>query len=298
MLSTTCNASPRFRVLCVGLGNMGFELAERVSTRHDVFVHDRKIQNLPKEAKGVYDGSQDVDVILTCLPNSSVVDQVYSELLKDAMRPNIVWIDCTSGDPGVSERLARDLEENHEATFLDCAVSGGPAGARKGELTTMMGGDEASIERVRPVLETFASHINVLGPSGAGHAVKAMNNTLLAAHICVASEALVGLKRFGVNPSDALRAINTSSGRSWVTQQRVPDHVLNRKFDYGFSLANHLKDVRLGVGLLGDIPSPMLRQAETLLDTASKREVDDNAVDHLYTMKLAEEWAGVKIQDD
>ena len=245
----------------------------------------------------MYDGHQELDVVLTCLPNSSVVENVYEEMLKNVLRKNTVWIDCTSGDPSVSERLAKSTKEIHGSIFLDCAVSGGPAGARKGTLTTMMGGDEVAVERVRPIIETFASHVNYLGPAGAGHAVKAMNNTLLAAHICAASEALVGLKRFGVNPSDALKAINTSSGRSWVTQQRVPDHVLTRKFDYGFSLANHLKDVRLGVGMLGNTPSPILRETEKLLNTASEREVDDNAVDHLYTMKLAEDWAGVKIED-
>jgi 3-hydroxyisobutyrate dehydrogenase len=298
--SSSSSSSSRFRVLCVGLGNMGFELADRISKRHDVWTSDPEVRNLPGDAVGVFErGAVEVDVVLTCLPNSNVVRAVYDNLLKDGvLRENTIWIDCTSGDPSVSQSLARISKENHGAIFLDCAVSGGPAGARRGTLTTMMGGDEDAIERVRPIIQTFASNVNTLGPTGAGHAVKAMNNTLLAAHICAASEALVGLKQFGVKPSDALKAINTSSGRSWVTQQRVPDHVLTRKFDYGFSLANHLKDVRLGVEMLGDTPSPLLRQVETLLDIASKREVDDTAVDHLFTMKLAEDWAGgVKIED-
>ena len=133
-------------------------------------------------------------MVLTCLPNSSVVENVYEEMLKNVLRKNTVWIDCTSGDPKRVGAFGKEWKEIHGSIFLDCAVSGGPSGARKGTLTTMMGGDEVAVERVRPIIETFASHVNYLGPAGAGHAVKAMNNTLLAAHICAASEALVGFE--------------------------------------------------------------------------------------------------------
>lgn len=293
-------------ILCCGLGNMGYEIAGRVkSAGFRTFVHDADADAIERhvreyESETCRAEEDRIDVVLTCLPNSGIVDVAYDSFLHAYVQPGALWIDATSGDPAFSKSFAEKLTDLHAATFLDCAVSGGPAGARAGKLTTMVGGSDVGFERAKPVLDAFASNVVHLGPAGSGHAVKAVNNTLLAAHICAAAEALVALKRFGVTPSRALDAINTSSGRSWVTQQRVPDHVLNRKFDYGFSLENHLKDVRLGVNMMGSDPAPMLRTAETLLSTALEKTDWGPKADHLEVMRLAEKWSegNVRIADD
>ena len=125
--------------------------------------------------------------------------------------------------PGVPsfQQIAAQLQE-YQVDYLDCAVSGGPAGARSGSLTAMIGGNEEAFHAVKAVIQTFAKNLVYLGPVGSGHAVKAVNNTLLAANILSVAEAMITLKSFDVPLEKALSAINTSSGRSWVSQQRFP----------------------------------------------------------------------------
>ena len=95
---------------------------------------------------------------------------------------------------------------------------------------------------------------------------------------------------------NALKAISTSSGRSWVTQQRFPEHVLNRKFDYGFSLGLLLKDVETYMGMLqeSDTPAPLLRATRELVQMANKAYGDE--ADHLEIAKMVENWSGEKIK--
>ena len=160
----------------------------------------------------------------------------------------------------------------------------------------MVGGNEASFPQVKEILSSFSKNIVHLGASGAGHAVKAVNNSLLAANICSVSEGLLVLKKYGLNLESALKAISTSSGRSWVTQQRFPEHVLNRKFDYGFSLGLLLKDVDTCMGMLqeSDTPAPLLRATRELVQMANKAYGDE--ADHLEIAKMFESWSGEKIE--
>ena len=138
-------------------------------------------------------------------------------------------VDCTSGDPATSRRIAARLAE-HGVDFLDAPVSGGVSGAEKGTLTVMVGGDAAVLERVRPVLEAFGKKIVHCGDVGAGDAVKAVNNALLAVHIWSTAEGLAALAKAGVEAEVALDVINASSGRSNASMNLFPERVLTRAF--------------------------------------------------------------------
>ena len=183
--------------------------------------------------------------------------------------------------------------------WIDCAVSGGPAGARGGTLTAMVGGDTETLAVAEPLLGTFAKRIVHCGGPGAGHAVKAVNNTLLAANIWTAAEGLVLLARLGIDPAVALRAINGSSGRSWVTEQRFVDHVLPRGFDYGFALGLLTKDVQTCMrmadgeaegGAANRVPMPVLREVREMVQVA-RGELGPEA-DHTEMVRVLERWAG------
>lgn len=160
-----------------------------------------------------------------------------------------VVVDCTSGDPTHSAHVATYLKEVG-CSYVDCPVSGGPAGAEAGTLTCMVGGDVATVQTVRPFIESFSKKIVHAGPSCSGHALKAVNNTLNVAHLILGTEALLALSKFGVRPDTALVAINSSSGRSLQTEVRLPVEVLSRKFGYGFKLGLMQKDVRIGQAIL------------------------------------------------
>ena len=214
------------------------------------------------------------------------------------LQEGCVWIDTTSGRAEDAKELADELWSEHGVRYLDCAVSGGPAGAKRGALAVLVGGDAGAFAEVKPVLECFAGgeeKITYLGPSGSGHLVKAINNMMLGAHLVVASEAMACLQAQGVDLENALRAINASSGRSWATMQRFPDNILTGD-RYGFSLGLHCKDAKNALRILNEdgIESPILELAAGIMESA--REEFGPDVDHTDVTRLAAVRHGVAFE--
>ena len=283
------------RELCRRIGNAGFPtLAYDVNPEAAKYAEDQ-FENVTQS--DLLNALKNSSVVFTCLPNSNLVREIVDKMLhQEGILDNVqYWIDTTSGYPGESQRIASDLK-SQGVVFFDCAVSGGPAGAIAGTLTAMVGGDQDSFTEVENIISSFAKNIVHLGPSGAGHAVKAVNNTLLAANICSVSEGLIALKKYGIPLDVALKAINTSSGRSWVSQQRMPEHVLTRGFDYGFSLGLLCKDVDTCMGMLQEnsLPAPSLRSTRGLIQIAKNILGDES--DHLEIAKIIEDWSGETIE--
>ena len=235
--------------------------------------------------------------VVTCLPTSHEVAALLDgpDGLLAAMAPGTVLIDCTSGDPATSKKTAERLAAKGIG-FLDAPVSGGVAGAEIGTLTVMVGGEATLLERAMPVLETFGEKVVHCGPIGAGHALKAVNQALLAIHIWSLGEGLLALTRVGVPPAIALEVINASSGRSNSSQNLFPARVLNRAFPRTFKLALIDKDVRIAAQLLRDqnVPSP-LTQLTAELFAAAHRELGEEA-DHVEAVKVIERQAGGEIR--
>ena len=239
-------------------------------------------------------------VIFTCLPNSDVVTSVYQQLLDEepGLLNNIdFWLDATSGDPSKTVELANKLKK-YKVDMVDCAVSGGPSGAENGLLTAMVGGSKDACNTAESFIETFASNIVYAGDAGAGHAVKCVNNALLASNLWVASEGLIALKKFGIKPSVALEAINISSGRSWATQNRLPDYVLTRNFDYGFYLGLLEKDHATCLNSIVHPTksfAPILNLIHGYLKLSETHLSNPNA-DHVEIAKLIEQLSGEKLE--
>jgi 3-hydroxyisobutyrate dehydrogenase len=111
----------------------------------------------------------------------------------------------------------------------------------------MVGGPAESFERFKPMLSAIGKRVVHAGDVGAGHAVKALNNLMSAAHLLVSSEALIAGQRFGVDPAVMLEIINGSSGRSTSTENKWPNYILTGKYDAGFALRLMVKDIRLAL---------------------------------------------------
>jgi len=241
--------------------------------------------------------ARDADVVVTCLPTSREVESLLDgdDGLLAAMAPGSTLVDCTSGDPTTSRRIAERLAERGLG-FLDAPVSGGVSGAERGELTVMCGGDAAVLERVRPVLEAFGSRIVHCGPVGAGHAVKAVNNALLAVQLWSTAEGLAALAKAGVSSDVALDVVNASSGRSNASQNLFPERVLTGAFPRTFRLALLRKDVGIAAGVAREVrvPSPMLQLAAELFAVAQEQLGDE--ADHVEVVKVVEQWAGTTIR--
>lgn len=203
-------------------------------------------------------------------------------------------VDCTSGDPATSRRLV-DILQPAGVEFLDAPVSGGVSGAERAGLTVMVGGDASVLDRVRPVLSAFGSNIVHCGPVGAGHALKSVNNAMLAVHLWSLAEGLAALTKAGVSPRLALDVINASSGRSNASQNLFPERVLSRAFPRTFRLALLDKDVGIAASVAREqkVSSPLLQLASELF-RAAHAELGEEA-DHVEAVKIVERWAGVEI---
>jgi 3-hydroxyisobutyrate dehydrogenase len=206
-----------------------------------------------------------------------------------------LFLDCTSGDPATSRRIAVRLGERGIA-FADAPVSGGTNGAEAGTLTVMVGSDEETFRRARPILSAFGQRIEHLGPVGTGHAMKAVNNALLAVNILAVGEGLAALVKAGVPARTALDVLNASSGRSFVSETLVPQRVLTGLWPKTFRLALLEKDVGIARGILDDVgvPGPVLDLTGRLL-SAARAELGNEA-DYLEAIKLIEQEAGVEIR--
>ncbi len=199
------------------------------------------------------------DAVIVMLPDSDIVERVIlgrlasSPAAADAgllasLPPGATLIDMSSSDPARTKILA-GLTASSGVTLIDAPVSGGVAGARAGTLAVMVGGPAESFERFKPMLSAIGKRVVHAGDVGAGHAVKALNNLMSAAHLLVSSEALIAGQRFGVDPAVMLEIINGSSGRSTSTENKWPNYILTGKYDAGFALRLMVKDIRLALAI-------------------------------------------------
>ncbi|WP_411045526.1 NAD(P)-dependent oxidoreductase [Thalassospira lucentensis] len=163
------------------------------------------------------------------------------------MDPRLV-IDTTTSEPDVTRELDAVLRTQGHI-LIDAPVSGGPAGANSGNLTMMVGGGDADVARAMPVLNSLGGKITHVGPVGAGHAVKIVNNMLVASHLLTMSEAVRLGNAAGVTTENLIAALNAGSGRSAISEVNYPKWVMNGAFDSGFTMGLMRKDVRLAMAL-------------------------------------------------
>lgn len=291
-------------VAFLGLGAIGRPMARRIAAAgFPLTVWNRTADRAAafareagaRHATAAADAVTNAHVVVTCLSTSADVDGVLDPKVVAAMSPGALVLDCTSGDPATSRRLALRLQDRGIG-FVDAPVSGGVKGAEEGTLTVMCGGDATDLARARPVIEAFGKKIVHCGPVGAGDAVKAANQALLALTIFGTGEVLVALQKLGVSPATALDVINASSGRSNASMNLFPERVLTRAFPRTFRLALMDKDVRIAAQIARDerVPSPLTQLAADLC-TLARRELGEEA-DHVEAVQVIEKWAGAQIR--
>ncbi|MFI7449123.1 NAD(P)-dependent oxidoreductase [Nonomuraea sp. NPDC049714] len=266
----------------VGLGNMGLPMVRRlIAAGYRVNGYDRA--EAASEALVAAGGTavpaasataRDAEAVVLMLPDSAAVEAVMDgDGLLQAAASGTVVIDMGSSRP-LNTRALAARAALRGVRLVDAPVSGGVKGAGNGTLTVMAGGEPADVDRVRPLLEAVGRRVLHLGPAGAGHVLKALNNLMSATHLLLTSEAMLAGQRFGLDPATMLEAVNGSSGRSGSTERKWPDHILPETFDSGFGLRLMLKDMRIGVELAEATGvTPRLGRAAT--------ELWSDAADHL-----------------
>lgn len=293
------------RIAFLGLGAIGAPMAAHLARRWDLTVYNRTARTAAEfaarhaadVAATPREAALDADVVITCLPTSREVEALLDgpDGLAAGLRRGALFLDCTSGDPAGSRRIA-DRLALQEVAFADAPVSGGTNGAEAGTLTIMVGGAPDTFQRALPVLSAFGSRIEHMGPVGTGHAMKAINNALLAVNILAVGEGLAALVKAGVRARTAVEVLNASSGRSFVSESLVPDRVLTGQWPRTFRLALLEKDVGIARSLLEDVgvPGPMLDLAGEMF-TRARAELGDQA-DYMEAIRWIEQQAAVEIR--
>jgi 3-hydroxyisobutyrate dehydrogenase len=274
------------RVTLIGTGNMGEPMAANIARQGSfeltLFDADRTRAAAVaarigcRAAADLADAAR-CDVCITMLPTGAIVREVLTvadagAFLRHAARGTVV-VDMSSSEPLGTRETGRLLAAGG-VELLDAPVSGGVARAIDATLAIMVGSDsDAAVERARPVLEALGQRLFRVGRLGAGHAMKAANNFVAAASYAAVAEALAIGRRFGLEAAMMIDIMNVSTGRSFVTEVVMKEHVLTGRYATGFSLGLLAKDVGIATALgeeLG-VDAPLTRLVRERWDLARER---------------------------
>jgi 3-hydroxyisobutyrate dehydrogenase len=249
----------------IGLGNMGVPMAANLKrggfevvafdldpARAEAFAKEHGA----KATASLADLGKAVDAVVTMLPTGREVRDALFTMQGGALaanlKPGAVVIDMSSADAVGTRALGAELAAR-KLVLVDAPVSGGVPRAKDGSLAIMIGGDEAAVARVKPVLARMGSKLFEVGSLGCGHAMKCLNNFLAGTSFAAAAEAVTVGRKFGLDPKVMIDVINVSTGRSFASENLIQQHVLSGAFGTGFALGLLAKDVRIAADLADQI---------------------------------------------
>ena len=271
------------RIGFVGLGAMGLPMAGHlVAAGHDVTVASRSRGPIESAvSKGARDGgsprgvAEASEVVILCVPNSPEVAEVVEGMLPVLGAAHTV-VDCSTIDPDV-ERAQHERVGATGARYLDAPLSGGTAGAQKGTLTLMVGGDAAVLDATTPALDPFAGLIVHVGGPGMGQVVKLCNNLIYAAQMTATAEATAMAVTSGVDMAKLLEVLTHATGDCVAVRTRlpvpgvIPDSPASNEWKPGFMTDLMAKDLDLAMAYAAKcgVPVSTTAAARQLLTAAS-----------------------------
>ena len=237
----------------IGLGNMGGPMARRlIEAGHKLVVYDTRNDAVaPFVALGAQlasspqDVADRVETVMASLPSLAISKKValgeggviYGKRVKR-------FVDLSTTGSRVAAEIFAELAKKN-IVQIDSPVSGGVGGAKKGTLAVMVSGPPAEIEQVKDALAVFGRVFVIGDKPGMAQTMKLANNFLSATAMAATAEAVAMGVKAGLDPKGMVDVINAGSGRSTATEQKFPQSILPRTFDYGFATGLMLKDVRL-----------------------------------------------------
>ncbi len=239
-------------VAFIGLGTMGYPMAGHLQKAgHEVCVFNRtktKAEAWQKEFQGKTadtprDAARGAQFVFLCVGNDDDVRSVvYGENgVLAGMALGSILVDHTT----TSAVLAREISEKcaeKGVSFVDAPVTGGESGAKQGSLSVLCGGDDLTVNLIRPIVSAYASSITRIGPVGHGQLAKMVNQICIAGCVQGLAEALAFGQRSGINMEKVLSAIGSGAASSWQMNNRGMT-MLEGKFDFGFAVDWMRKDL-------------------------------------------------------
>ena len=272
------------RVGFVGLGTMGGAMAANVARAGFAVTAWNRTAGRAAGLAGLGvrlagspgDVAADSDLVVTVVSDTPDVEAVlFGDLgVAAGATPGALVVDMSTISPSATREFAARLAGIGVA-MLDAPVSGGSEGARKGTLSIFVGGDAPDLERARPVLATMGTTITHVGPIGAGQAVKAVNQVILAGGYLGVAEGIVLAIKAGLDVEQVVGALSGGAAQSWVLSNRS-GRMLANDYPLGFRVALHRKDLGIALQLAREtgaaLPiSALVEQIEAGLDRQGPR---------------------------
>lgn len=249
------------RVGFLGLGTMGAAMAANLARAgFAVTVWNRSPGRAPElDTLGVErattpaEVARSTDIAVACVSDTPDVEAVLfgPDGFADGARDGQLVVDCSTISPSATRDFATRLAAQGVA-FVDAPVSGGSEGAQKATLTIFCGGDADAVERARPVLAAMGRTITHVGPSGAGQAVKAVNQVILAGTYLGVAEGIVLAMKAGLDVEQVVEALGGGAAQSWVLANRSGRMIAN-DYPLGFKVALHRKDLAIALELAREL---------------------------------------------
>ncbi len=248
-------------VAFLGLGTMGAAMAANLARAgFAVTAWNRTTDRAPELADlGVTRATTPTEavagagIVVVCVSDTPDVEAVLfgTDGVVEGAAAGTLVIDCSTIAPSGSWDFAARLGERG-LRMIDAPVSGGSEGARNATLTIFVGGDAEDVERARPVLEALGRTITHVGPIGAGQAVKAVNQVILAGTYLGVAEGLVLATKAGLDVEQVVEALGGGAAQSWVLANRS-GRMIDNKYPLGFKLALHRKDLLIALELAAQL---------------------------------------------
>lgn len=241
------------KVAFLGLGVMGYPMAGHLANAgYAVTVYNRtraKAEQWCKDYAGhlapsIAAAVEDAEVVMMCVGDDQDVLSVADQALA-VMQPKSVLIDHTTASADTARKLADQAEVKHIG-WLDAPVSGGQQGAQNGALTIMVGGEQGVFDAVRPVLSTYARHVQRIGDAGSGQLAKMMNQICIAGVVQGLAEALHFGQQAGLDCAQVVDVISKGAAQSWQMDNRAAS-MLNNQYDFGFAVDWMRKDLAIAL---------------------------------------------------
>jgi 3-hydroxyisobutyrate dehydrogenase-like beta-hydroxyacid dehydrogenase len=238
----------------IGLGNMGFPMSRNLTNAGYSVYGVNRSKKREKEfekigglvGKTMKELANEMDVIMTCLPLPSDVEDVYlgDEGLISHGRENIILIDFSTVSPNLNKKINKEAKAKNIG-FLDAPISGGTIGAEAGTLSIMVGGEKNIFEKVLPVFDVLGSNIYHIGDVGSGSSIKLLNQYMVSAHSQAVSEAFVLAEKAGINLELLTEILSVSYAQSKILERHYTNFISVDNFQPGFELGLLHKDITI-----------------------------------------------------
>ena len=228
----------------VGLGKMGLGIYKRLCheniilygydnnskiIKNNTYINFLEIEKLLELS----------DLVLFVVPSN---DEIFNIIKKYTLKKNSVFLDLTTSMPDQTIKIKKYLSKKN-VEYFDAAMSGGANGANNGTLTLMVGAKETQLNKYKSVLDKISQNIFFYGKVGSGHSMKLLHNSVCHGIFLMMCEIGHLGEEMGIKLNDLIETFNVSNARSFISEHRFPNHILNNKFDGNSYLKNLKKDL-------------------------------------------------------